>query len=59
MDEMMLDTADPSAAGSAMDDDELATLLRQFEAQSIGDEWGDVASEQEQAINYYLSLIHI
>lgn len=53
MDEMMLDTADPSAAGNAMDDDELATLLRQFEAQSIGDEWGDVASEQEQAINYY------
>lgn len=53
MDEEMLETAEDSAAGNAMDDGELAALCQQFESQSVGEEWDEIASQQEKAINYY------
>ena len=53
MDEEMLGTAEDSAAGNAMDDGELAALCQQFESQSVGEEWDEIASQQEKAINYY------
>ena len=46
-------TAVDSAAGNAMEESELAALCQQFEAQSVGEEWDEIASQQEKAINYY------
>lgn len=53
MDEEMLETAEDSAAGNAMEDSELAALCEQFETQAVGEEWDEIAADQEQAINYY------
>jgi hypothetical protein len=39
--------------GEAMSDSELAALLAQHEAQSVGYFTSEIASEQEKAINYY------
>lgn len=41
------------AGGGAMSDSELASLLQQHEAQSVGYFEDDIAAEQEQALNYY------
>lgn len=48
-----LETAEEPAEGGAMDESELASLLKQFAAQAIGEEWDEVSAEQETAINYY------
>lgn len=39
--------------GGAMDDGELASLLQQFENQAIGEEWDEISSQQQTAIDYY------
>jgi hypothetical protein len=44
---------DMSADGEGMTDDELASLLGQFASQAVGEEYGEIAAQQEQAINYY------
>lgn len=48
---------DPFAADgeamSGMDDGELASLCQQFESQSVGEEWDEIAAAQERALNYY------
>lgn len=41
------------AGGEAMPDSELASILQQHEAQSVGYYEDDVAGEQERALNYY------
>lgn len=41
------------AGGGAMPDSELASILQQHEAQSVGYFEDDIAAEQEQALNYY------
>lgn len=46
-------TADEPADSEAMSDGELAALCQQFESQSIGEEWDEISSQQEKAINYY------
>lgn len=49
-----LDPAGETPAGSeAMSDSELASILQQHEAQSVGYFEDDIAAEQEQALNYY------
>lgn len=49
-----LDPAGETPAGSeAMSDSELASILQQHEAQSVGYFEDDIADEQEQALNYY------
>lgn len=49
----MTATADEPAGSEAMSDGELAALCQQFESQAIGEEWDEIASQQEKAINYY------
>jgi hypothetical protein len=39
--------------GEAMSDADLAALCTQFEQQAVGEEWDEIAKEQERAINYY------
>lgn len=39
--------------GTTMSDGELASLCQQFESQSIGEEWDEIAAQQEKALNYY------
>lgn len=41
------------ANDTAMSEDELASLLGQFQAQAVGEEWGEIASQQERALEYY------
>lgn len=49
-----LDPAEETpAGGEAMSDSELASILQQHEAQSVGYFEDDIAAEQEQALNYY------
>lgn len=42
-----------SPDGEAMSDDALASLLGQFAAQAVGEEWSEIASQQARAIDYY------
>lgn len=39
--------------GEAMSESELASLCQQFEQDAVGEEWDEIAREQERAINYY------
>lgn len=49
----MADTVDEFAEGGAMDDQELASLLSQHEAQAVGYYDDEISAEQAQAIDYY------
>lgn len=52
IDDMTAPAVEP-AGGEAMSDSELASLCQQFESQAIGEEWDEIAAQQEKAINYY------
>jgi hypothetical protein len=54
VEDIMFDTAEREPAeGEAMSDAELASLLGQFATQAVGEEWGEVAAQQQRAIDYY------
>jgi len=42
----------PSDEGT-LSDDALASMLAQFAAQAVGEEWSEIASQQARAIDYY------